>query len=296
MNSAHAVLNHRPEYSPGRLERWTAADPCGVCGGYQSAPQGRGERCYGFRSSDGKYLHCTREEHAGGLSPHNGGTTFAHRANGDCRCGLAHGDSSARVAIRSPRKAADNRPKPWAIPDAHVETFHRYELGGELQFEIARIWKHHRPQYGGAKTLPRYVGEDGSWYFGQGKWKGRKDKPLYRQDEALNELRLGGKVFICEGERDADALWSAGCIAVCNPDGAGSFREAQAHRLIEAMREGAPAAEIDIIADNDSTGIDHARAVRRMIVGDADLRQRVQILQPPKAYKDVAEFLMGVAS
>ena len=340
MSSAQTPLHHNGGYTTGRIERWTASDPCGVCGGHPSSPQGRGERCYGFRSSDGKYLHCTREEHAGSLRMHNGGNTFAHRASGDCRCGLRHGYSMSRDAIRSPRKAVDDRPKPWSIPDAHVETFHRYELGGELQFEIARIWKHHRRQYGGTKTLPRYVGEDGSWYFGQGKWKGRKDKPLYRQDEALKELLLGGKVFICEGERDADALWEADCIAVCNPDGAGSFREAQAARLIAAMRGCPPAltntdtagrharnrrektsirllnseatlgqhtemiegdaylvaAEIEIIADNDSAGIDHARAVWRMIAVDEDLRGRVWISRPSGEHKDIADLLAGGAS
>jgi hypothetical protein len=186
-----------------------------------------------------------------------------------------------------------NQPKPWRIPDDDVEMFHRYELDGELQFEIARIWKQYRDKYGGSKTFPRHVGEDGRWYLGQGKWRGRKDKPLYRQDEALNELRLGGKVFICEGERDADALWNAGCIAVCNPDGAGSFREAQAERLIDAMRDGAPAAEIDIVSDNDGDGIEHAKSVRRMLSADSDLRSRVGIVLPPEEYKDAAEFLIG---
>jgi len=169
---------------------------------------------------------------------------------------------------------------------------HRYELSGELQFEVCRIWRYFRPRYGGAKTFPRHFEPDGRWYWGQGRWAGRRDKPLYRQDEALNELSLGGKVFVCEGERDADALWEAGCIAVCNPDGAGSFREAQAERLIKAMREGAPAAEIDIVSDNDSTGIDHAKAVRRMLLVDSDLRGRVRIVLPPEEYKDAAEFLI----
>lgn len=169
--------------------------------------------------------------------------------------------------------------------------FHRYEIGGELQFEIARIWKHARAKYGDGKTFPRHVGEDGRWYWGQGRWRGRRDKPLYKQDEALNELRSGGKIFIVEGERDADALWFADCIAVCNPDGAGSFREAQAARLIEAMRDGAPAAEITIISDDDEAGIKAARRAYRLLAVDEDLRSRISVLLPPPGCKDVAEFL-----
>ena len=120
-----------------------------------------------------------------------------------------------------------------------------------------------------------------------------RDAKFKNFDEALNELRHGGKIFICEGERDADALWDAGCIAVCNPDGAGSFKEAQAGRIIEAIRDGSPSAEIDIVADNDSTGINHAKSVRRMLAIDSNLRSRIRIVRPPEEYKDAAEFLIG---
>jgi hypothetical protein len=92
---------------------------------------------------------------------------------------------------------------------------------------------------------------------------------------------------------DADAVWDAGCVAVCNPDGAGAFREPQAERLVVALRVGSPAAEIDIITDNDSNGIDHAKSVRRMLCVDAELRRRVRIIRPPEGYKDAAAFLIG---
>lgn len=63
-------------------------------------PQGKGVRCWGFYSSDGKYAHCTREEYAGQLEPTDA-NTYAHRLSGRCRCGETH---DAEVA---PRVAPD---------------------------------------------------------------------------------------------------------------------------------------------------------------------------------------------
>jgi len=187
---------------------------------------------------------------------------------------------------------------------------HRYELAGIVQFEVCRIWKHARIKYPNAKCFPRHRGQDGRWYFGQGlKWIGRTDKPLYREDEALAELRLGGLVFIVEGERDADAFWDRGCVAVCNPDGAGSFRPAQAQRLSEAMFLSAPpmvggepvtnpevlngtSAEIIIIADDDPAGLRHATMIRETLTEvEPRLKDRVRSFVPPSGFKDAAEWL-----
>jgi hypothetical protein len=76
------------------IERFTADNPCPICGGYERLPHGRGERCYGYLSSDGQYAHCTREEYAGNLQPHKGGETYAHRLYGTCACDNIHGTFS----------------------------------------------------------------------------------------------------------------------------------------------------------------------------------------------------------
>jgi hypothetical protein len=46
-------------------------------------PRHKSVRCYGFRSTDRQYLHCTRSEYANGLAPHKGGDTYVHRAEGE---------------------------------------------------------------------------------------------------------------------------------------------------------------------------------------------------------------------
>ena len=73
------------------MRRHTRESPCLICDGHESMPQGRGARCWGFLSSDGLYEHCTREEFAGPLATHAGSGAFAHRLDGECRCGQFHG-------------------------------------------------------------------------------------------------------------------------------------------------------------------------------------------------------------
>jgi hypothetical protein len=247
-------------------------------------------------SSGGQMAFCTREEHRGALDYYRTKTgetldAFGHWLEGDCRCGLRHGAPAPVDAIRSQRTVRDDGPWLWTVPASHVEMVHEYRLGGVLLWQLCRFWPQYRVEHKGVKGLPRHVGPDGRWYLGQGHWKGR-EKPLYRQDEAVNELRLGGKVFVVEGERDADAVWGVGCIAVCNPDGAGSFRTHHARTIVDAMRDGEPAAELTIVADDDEKGLAHAKSIRRMLLElDASLKNRIEVVLPPVGCKDVAEFL-----
>lgn len=64
-------------------------------------------------------------------------------------------------------------------------------------------------------------------------------------------------VFICEGEKDADRLASAGLIATCNSGGAGKF-EASFAPHFEGRR-------VVLLEDNDRAGRDHVRDVREKL-------------------------------
>jgi len=281
------------------ITRWTAENPCPVCTGHPRLPQGQGVRCYGFLSSDRRYAHCTREEHAGSIEIHRVGVTFAHRLDGDCLCGGSHepdGPIREQPTVRPP---SIRGPSPWTIPDDHIEMVHDYIHDGELAFQVCRVWPCYRAAHRGAKALPRFRGEDGRWYFGQGRWKGRCDKPLYRQREALEELLLGGQVYLVEGERDADALWETGNIAVCNPDGAGSFNSHHAKLLAAAMCapfvegvEDPGHSELIVLADADDVGLRHARKAAALILEMAPgLEQQIRVQRPPAGFKDIAEWL-----
>ena len=64
-------------------------------------------------------------------------------------------------------------------------------------------------------------------------------------------------VFLCEGEKDVDALWKLGLVATCNPMGAGKWRD----DFNEALR----GRDVVILPDNDKPGYDHAETVARSL-------------------------------
>ncbi|MEZ4330423.1 MAG: toprim domain-containing protein [Myxococcota bacterium] len=281
------------------VQSFTATSPCPICEGHPALPQGRGIRCYGFLS-DG-YAHCTREEHAGALPQHKGGNTYAHRLTGPCRCGLTHGDPAPVDSIRTPRPTKPRTPRLWNVPDEHVELVHPYyDSDGSLAWETIRFAKPYRERYG-AKTKPRHRGDDGRWYWGQGRWAGHPAKPLYREAEALAELRLGGHVFFVEGERDADGLWNEGNFAT-TAGSAGSLTTGQAARIAAAVTDGSDHddpdvaaiahATITIIGDDDDAGIKGAAKVRHTLLAACpSLRGRVRALLPPVGIHDVSDWL-----
>src|SRR3954464_8478936 len=45
-------------------QRFSRERPCPICGGYDGMARGKGVRCTGFLSEDGRDAYCTREEHA----------------------------------------------------------------------------------------------------------------------------------------------------------------------------------------------------------------------------------------
>src|SRR5215471_5232112 len=84
-----------------QVQRFTRSFPCPICGGGANDPKGRGKRCAGFLSSDGRFARCTREEYAGTL-PLDLDTeppTFLHFLEGDCLCGVSHGSNLKPIEI-----------------------------------------------------------------------------------------------------------------------------------------------------------------------------------------------------
>jgi hypothetical protein len=75
---------------------------------------------------------------------------------------------------------------------------------------------------------------------------------LYR----LPDLAEHARVYVVEGEKDADRLWSLGLPATCNPMGAKKWRAEYAAQL-----RAAGATEVVIFQDNDRAGVAHAEMV-----------------------------------
>jgi len=76
---------------------------------------------------------------------------------------------------------------------------------------------------------------------------------LYHLPEVLRAIESGDTIYICEGEKDADALRAVGVTATCNPHGAGKWRSEYAATL--------QGASVVIVVDKDVPGRQHGASV-----------------------------------
>ena len=208
-----------------RTQRFSRERPCPVCGGYDKAARGRGERCFGFLGTDGAYAHCTREQYAGQLPLEPESETYAHLLTGECRCGQSHntGAPTAARATPSSRRIVEVFPYPG------------FEV---VRFEPKSFAARHR------------VNGDYVWSLNV-----QQPYPLYRRDELL-AASPAEFVFIPEGERKVDRLRGLGLVAVCNPFGALKWRLVDQEPLRNRR--------VVILPDNDAAkqGKDHRKGER----------------------------------
>jgi hypothetical protein len=83
---------------------------------------------------------------------------------------------------------------------------------------------------------------------------------LYRLPRIRQAVAAGDTVWICEGEKDVDALERAGYIATCNPGGAGKWRDDYSATLAGVER-------VMVVADRDEPGRRHAAQVAASLRG-----------------------------
>ncbi|OYY70341.1 AAA family ATPase [Sphingomonas sp. 28-63-12] len=130
-----------------------------------------------------------------------------------------------------------------------VATYPYTDSTGNLLFEVVRFepkdFRQRRP--------------DGAGGF---HWNLKGVEPtLYRLPDVLRAVQDNERVYIVEGEKDADRLVALGFVATCNPGGAGKWKPQLAQLLKDAR--------VAIIPDNDDVGIEHAETVARSLQGVA---------------------------
>ena len=165
---------------------------------------------------------------------------------------------AAPTARTTPTKT--QRPKTVASYDYRDEA-------GNLEFQVLRLepktFRQRRPD-----------GDGWSWSV-----KGARVLP-YRLPELLaapEEL-----VFIVEGEKDCDRLASMGLLATCNAGGAGKWKKEHS-QFLKGRR-------VVILPDNDSTGDQHAKAVKKSLRGIAN-EARIVELPGLEVKGDVSDWL-----
>ena len=157
-----------------------------------------------------------------------------------------------------------------------VATYDYLDENGILLFQVCRFdpkdFRQRHPD-------PNKPGE---WIWSV---KGLRQVP-YRLSELAEKIALEQLVFIVEGERDVDRLWSIGVPATCNAGGAGKWKPEHSEHFERA--------DVVIIPDGDPPGRDHAEAVAFAL---GTIAKRVRVLDlatawpamPPKG--DISDWL-----
>jgi putative DNA primase/helicase len=120
---------------------------------------------------------------------------------------------------------------------------------------------------------------------GRGGWTWKLDgvrRVLYRLPELLASP-AGVPVWVVEGEKDVDVLMRAGCVATCNPNGAGKW-----HAVEQLARDVLAGSQVIVVPDQDPPGWAHARQVVESL---RDVAGSIHVLRPPAGFKDAAQVL-----
>ena len=240
-------------------QRFTKERPCPVCGGYDKQQRNQGKRCYGFRSADEEWAHCTRGELAGGIPMKAESDTYAHRLVGDCRCGVRHDPAPPDPLLSGNVQQARRI----------VATYDYRDEDDNLLFQVVRFdpkgFSQRRP--GGA----------GDWEWDL---KGVR-RVLYRLPELL-AADPAKPVFIVEGEKDADNLIKLGLVATTNPMGAKKWLPEYSGYIEDR--------DVVIVPDNDKDGAEHVPEVAYSAHG-ATKSVRVLELAGLPDHGDVSDWL-----
>jgi 5S rRNA maturation endonuclease (ribonuclease M5) len=79
--------------------------------------------------------------------------------------------------------------------------------------------------------------------------------PLYNLPEVMTAIKEGKRIWLVEGEKDANRLTMMGEVATANPNGAAEWHPEYTEALIGA--------DVIIVADRDEPGYRHAQQVRK---------------------------------
>lgn len=172
-----------------------------------------------------------------------------------------------------------------------MKTKPKEETPVRLEKEVLK-WVANYDYYDGDGTLlfqkQRFVTPDGKKRFrqrkpdGNGGWDyslGDTPRVLYNLPAVTEAVKNGGRVYVVEGEKDADSLIALGYTATTCPNGAGSWMNLHTNALVGAT--------VEVIADNDEPGLEHAYDVKEHLV---EAGVKVRIWRTPEG-KDVTDFL-----
>ena len=156
-------------------------------------------------------------------------------------------------------------------------TYDYQDANGKLLFQVCRLepkdFRQRRPDGKGGWT-----------------WKTKgMEKVLFRLPEILRAVAGDKRIFLCEGEKDVQAMVQRGLDATCNPGGAEKWQDDWS----ETLR----GADVVIVADKDEAGRKHAQLVASKLHGTA---KSVRVLEMPdaggQAVKDAFDYFSAAGT
>jgi len=233
-------------------QRFTKDHPCPICDGWDTLARGTGRRCHGFRSTDGTFARCSREEHAGALPSEAKTGLYVHKLTGNCACGSRH----------DPRPQGGAR---FTLLDGAAER----RVVAETDYRVC-------DEHGALQGIHRRLDySDGDkivyWLQPDGRTKGLGGRalatmPLYGSERLA--AHPDAPVGLCEGEKAAQALIDAGHLALGTVTGASGTPS----RDVLAVLQGR---EVLLWPDNDVPGVSHMMAIWQTLREIAGTRVRL---------------------
>ncbi len=183
----------------------------------------------------------------------------------DCKAGCGPESVTEALGLTMSDLFLDHSPSP-SKKIAATYSYHNAE--GKLIYEVVRFepkgFSQRRPDGKGG-----YI------------WNLTGMKPvLYHLPDIPKAIRHNGRIYVVEGERDADRLWGLGLVVTTNPMGAGKWKE----HYSDTLKGG----NIVILPDNDQPGVDHALSIANSSYGKA---KSIKLLKPFKDSIDVSDWL-----
>ena len=148
-----------------------------------------------------------------------------------------------------------------------LATYDYRDAAGDLLFQVVR--------FEGKDFRQRRPDGKGGWI-----WRlGRTPRVLYRLPE-LSAAPRGARIWIVEGEKDADRLAGVGLLTTTNPGGAGKWSKLADDSVLHGR-------SVVIIPDMDAAGRAHATDVAMRLRNRAT---EIRILELPGPGKDVSDW------
>ena len=156
-----------------------------------------------------------------------------------------------------------------------VATYDYVSADGEVLYQVVRFapkdFRQRRP-----------VGSGWSWSV-----KG-VPRVLYRLPEVRAAIAAGRTVYVCEGEKDADAAAALGLAATCNSGGADN---GSGSKWLQEFGDALSGADVIVIPDRDAAGEKHAARV----VSTLGKARRVRVAEPTTG-KDLSDWIAAGAT